>query len=91
MQAVTDGCWLFCRALFTSLYNYPKFGTPFKRGSRYNCVLIVIAEGGWSHTSAELTGWRKHSLTASLCRWLAYMRSLSHTTTTSSSRLCACA
>jgi hypothetical protein len=23
-----------CRELFTSLYDYPKFGTPFKRGSR---------------------------------------------------------
>lgn len=28
--------FVYYRELFTALYDYPKFGTPFKRGDRYD-------------------------------------------------------
>jgi hypothetical protein len=40
-----------CRELFTSLYDYPKFGTPFKRGSRY--AQVCWAGGLRGHSSLD--------------------------------------
>jgi hypothetical protein len=30
------------RQLFTQLYDYPKYGTPFKRGSKYSVLSVTM-------------------------------------------------